>query len=611
MTEEDDKQFRVAGVVGSIDNLSEPTAEDSLSLYVVLNAFKDNSNVKGNHGVARVKRQENRWVVHAALAASVSEDNTLTVIGQALKAWYDENQARDEGDRNATFNSGGFDVFADPVKALEDENEKPEDENSETLDRRMFNPNVTQTRPVTKPLDKTKGEPADYLGVLSYTAKELNKVVGGIERRLRDYSDDLGPWVEAITEGEDLLVTGGALEASLDREDSDWGQRVEYEGQGLAAGKPRFGGGGGKLTGERAVLKVSSMLGLGELIQIPLWHSGIWLSLKTPSHGALLELQRRIAAEKVALGRQTNGLLYSNNSVYIVSHLVNFIIQHVYDSNLKDQSADNLKRHIRCPDIPIMAWGIANTIWTNGWPLRHPCVASPEECTHVEEALLDIGKLCWTDSQSLTESQKKHMVRRGDKFDNAAIEAYQEEFIDSNEYAVHRVSRGGDDQEIRMVFKTPSIRDYEQSGFDWVDGMVRLTDEAFDVPLRGEERQNYIQQQALLTLMHQYSHWVKKLVITSPDEDEETIEDRSTLDGILASLSKDQDLVDEYLESVGKYIDQITVSLIALPRFNCPVCERDQGTDAGPHPHLIPQDPVRLFFTLRDRQLYKALSQEK
>lgn len=387
----------------------------------------------------------------------------------------------------------------------------------------------------------------------------------------------------------------GTFTNTIARDDAMWRQSVDHEGERLRAGRPRFGGGGGDgiIAGERAVLRIMNGLGLGAVVQVPLWHTGIWLTLKAPGDDELLELDRRIAEEKVKLGRASSGIIFSNDSIYTTSYLVNFALRCVYDSSTRDISQEYLKSIIKITDIPSLIWGLLCSIYPNGYPLAQPCVADPSKCQHVTRELLNLTKIHWVDNRALSSEHRRHMARRTAKFTDEEIIKYQDTLPtqESREVVI------GDS--VKMILKVPTVALHEESGFAWVDNIVEMTDRAFAVPLRGEERESYIHNQARVTLLRKYSHWVSKIVY-----EEDVVEDRATIDNLLSRFSTAKGISNTLIENIVKYIDDCTVALVAIPTYNCPQCGEPAGNADRRHDDLIPLDVARIFFTLRSQRLY-------
>jgi hypothetical protein len=475
--------------------------------------------------------------------------------------------------------------------------------------RTAFTPNdhVTLTREFKEPLtEKTRAKFTrdENLSIIAATIQDLATMIENTPKIEPGRGEEGQRWAETMDRGEELLYRGGALAGALDRLTSMWQQHVDYKGEKIAMGRPRFGenlnsGENELLTGERAKMKMMAAMGLGATIQVPLWHTGIWVTMKAPKEADLLELDRRIALEKVTLGRYTNGMIYSNNSVYSASFLFRFALQHVYDSNLKDIKMDTLLSTIKITDIPTLIWGLACTIYTNGYPFSQACYVDPSVCQHVTEELLNLSKLYWQDDRLFTEFQRKHMANRNVKVTAEALERYQEE-MSFNELSTFTLGDGA----MTVRLKVPSLQEYEQSGFEWVDTIVRQTDAAFGEELRGDQRNLYIINQAKVSSLRQYGHWVEKLVIT----DGGIVAGRTEIEEAVELLSSNDDVLTEFLTGIGKFIDDCTLAMIAIPKYDCPKCGQPMPDEAKLHPNLIPLDMMRIFFTLLDQRVIKVVS---
>lgn len=469
-------------------------------------------------------------------------------------------------------------------------------------------PTTTLTRPTQRPLtDKDKFEAGEMLYALLENPEDALAFQEALERLDLPGNDVIRKWVRGIQEGDQILYSGNVFRESLHRDQSDWQQSVEHDGAQLVAGRPRFSAtGGNKLEGERAVLKVQAMLGGGEPIQIPLWHSGIWISLKTPKNARVATTSDLIATEKANFGRMTNGLAFSNSSVFIVKHLVDLIIDHVYDCSVKDWTPELLRSLIRAADIPLLTMGILNTQYPSGYPYSRPCIATPKSCQHTEEALLNLSKLTWVDRNGLTKGQKDHMSKRRDRFTVEQILNYQKVFDEREARNVHDTGVG-----VKVVFKSPSLDEYIANGYEWIESILRMTDDAFDRPLARDERERHINEHATLETCRQYAHWVSHTIVTEEDDSGEVIEtvidDAETLEKLMDSFSQHNDSADPFLDAVRNYIDDSAVAVVGIPRYDCPKCQGRQEGDPK-HPEIIPIDPVQTFFTLANQKLSLALS---
>lgn len=448
------------------------------------------------------------------------------------------------------------------------------------------------------------------ISIMRYAIGEFNELIEKYPNINYTETDIGREWAESVKDASANLMSGNAWGRRVEDPNSEWRQGVDCGGKLLRAGRPSLGmGGETRLTGEAAILKATSILGLGAIIQVPLWHTGIWISIKCPQNQALLELDRRLAAEKINLGRLTNGLAFSNVSIYLQSYLVNFILAHIYDCSTKDVNPDRLKQIILCTDIPTMITGLACTIYPTGYPLVQPCISNPDTCQHITREKINITKIFWTDNARLSDAQRTHMSGRNKTMTIEDVMRYQE----GHSYNT-RVTHSPSDT-VSVRFKVPTIAQYEEAGFSWVDGIVRMVDDAFGVNLRGAERNEYIDQQSKMTALRQFSHWIAEITI---GDNELVVDDLATINGLLSTFSNNPELTDSIFNTVGDFIDDSTISLIAFPKYECPACHNGRGPDAAPptaeeevHPHLIPQDAMTLFFTLLDQRILNILSMAK
>lgn len=469
--------------------------------------------------------------------------------------------------------------------------------------RTGVNPNAELLKDPSLKLDPRRNwRMNEALYIMPCTSDELVALVTNARRLDPTGSKQGSEWRDAVNLGREVMPREDMGLPALMREDSLWRQAVRSGGDGsaeIAAGRPKPSDrrGDAPLVGEEALQYMQAMLGTGQITRIPLWHSGIWLNLKAPTEAQLLELDRRIANEKIALGRSTYGLAYSNMSVYHNSFLFNFALSMVFDCSVSGYTIDMLKQRIALPDLPLLLWGLLLTIYPNGYRYHRPCVNDPSICTHVVEELLDISKLCWTDNNALNTAQRNHMVRKTAKFTDIELTNYLSQHRYNTTGTIVLKDNAGNKTVAEL--RVPTLADYEASGFSWVEGIVASADLAFGSQLGGDERDNYILDQARATSLRQYAHWIQRITFTTPSGEQKYIDDRNTLESMIGQLTGDAEVFKNFREGVRKFINEATISQIAIPSYKCPACQKDQNDpEEAKHPHLIPLDIGVVFFIL-------------
>lgn len=442
-----------------------------------------------------------------------------------------------------------------------------------------------------------------FLNLLNLDEHELDIISQGYPNLDGPIGDEGRAWYASYIEGLNHLYGGASLSESVKRAGSMWKQKMELNGDKVGAGSPMFGSGeGGKISGEMAVMKITKEMGLGLPIQIPLWHTGIWGTINPPSERALLDLDRYMASEKVSLGRATNGMIYSNTSVYLVSRLVNFALGNLYESSMKNNNTDYLKNLIKVTDIPLLIWGLASSIYPSGYKYARACTTNPAKCQELVTGEVSLPKMLWVDNDSLSLAQKKHMANRGEKFSEEDLKTYAKEHVRGDERVI-TIKNG-----LKIRLSVPTVAQYERAGFSWVESTIRLLEGSLGVTLAENEREAYLEDHARVVTLRQYSHWVKSI-----ETGDSIVEDFETIEKILDRFSSDEEISDQFFTEVGNYIDDSTIALVAIPKYKCPVCQGEQVGDVNEtrHPHLLPIDPAKAFFTLLDQRTFKALTTRK
>jgi len=440
-------------------------------------------------------------------------------------------------------------------------------------------------------------------GTIRDTVAKLSNQANGEFQNPQDQSK----WIEAVEDAYgNYYRTGNALdrfETTVTAGSREWTQKIQVDDAALASRSQRLPVTGGELlTGEDALNRVTSAIGMGAVIQVPLWHSGIWFSVKAADDVDLYELERQIAQEKVSLGRMTKGLVFSNTSVYIVGHLVNFIMRHVYSTTAPNDNPETLKKIIRVTDLPAIIWAMVTATYPGGYPYRQPCVADLTKCTHVVEAMIDLGKLLWVDRTSLSDKQKRMMAMRNSRTRQELIDEYQNEFDLVTEGRVRKLN-----EQVSIELCTPNIEQYENSGYSWVETIVRNTDEAFGQTLIGKERNDHISDVARTTAGRQYSHWVKAIEITDAKGITTRIEERASIEASIVRISSKESIKATFLKAIGEYIDAVTIAIVGYVNYACPKCGALQMKANGPKSRIVPLDMMSVFLTLQRHKIDQAL----
>lgn len=409
-------------------------------------------------------------------------------------------------------------------------------------------------------------------------------------------------WAESMNEGITLNTYDGVFIPTLNDPNATFTQKVEHNNLDLIAAKPRFKNVENEnLKGERAVIRLISHLGIGTLFQVPLWHSGVWVTFKPPTESEIVEINRLLTSEKIKFGRYSYGLAFSNVTVYTTNRLVEFALSHIYDMTAMSDEVNigNLKNHISCQDIPSLLWGFVCTMYPRGFKYSRACVNNPDKCNHIAEDTLNLTKLQWTNTAGLTDWQKTHMSSRQARVkDLASIKRYKEELKSSQKTRVTISNSSG--HEVSVTVRTPSISEYIDAGHRWIGNIVEAVETAVGTDANKAERDAIIIRHGQASAMRNYSHWVESI-----EYDSNIVDDRETIESLLDNLSSDDEIREKFIQEVVKFINDSTISVIGIPTFDCPKCGTEQpGTISLPKiTNVIPLDVIQVFFELITQRL--------
>lgn len=414
-------------------------------------------------------------------------------------------------------------------------------------------------------------------------------------------------WQLTAGEAERHLMSGGLYENNDLREGSDWQQTVETDrGVSIHAGKVMMqsnGDGPTKVSSDKALLLMRKELGLGNLFEVPLPHSGFWIKIKPPTDGELSNLERQIQLEKVRLGRETNGILFSNNTVYFTQALYDFILDSIYETNLVNSDVDNLKSLIKLVDFPIMAWALACSIYPKGFDFQQSCVINPDKCQHVVRALLDLEKMFWFDRSQLTDDQRNQLANRRHKFTNDEVITYQNSAKFSQVKRVEISRDNPDEPSIFISLQVPTVERHIRSGDAWINRIRDMILDKFGETISETEMMNALDEQSRLAALRLYGHWIKSIQVNNLIAEDDIDTNGSAVEDILEVLSGDNEITGKVIDEVMKYIDASSIAMIALPSVPCPNCQPKLTESEAKHPKLVPVDAPKLFFTLKDLRL--------
>jgi len=358
-----------------------------------------------------------------------------------------------------------------------------------------------------------------------------------------------------------------------------------------------------ELTSTAAVAKLSSILGLGSLAQIPLLHSGFWVTIRPFSDLDIINLEKSLSDYQLSLGRDTKNLIFSNYQVVFNRILTDFFIDHIENTSLKLDNNDDIRNYIKLQDLQSMILGLIITMYPEGYDLIRTCSNSvvldentQPECNYIVEAKIDPKKMLWRDYTKLTTEHLKIIAKKTpDSVDIDDITEYQSTLpinqTKAFEYTVHN------DAKIKIYFKTPTLLEHIEYGEYWVEYIIKISQELFLTSSTNEDKENIVARTTTAVVLSIYNTFVDKIEF----EDGSYITDKDDIIANLEVLSGDNDIISNFITDVKNYINDNTIAIVGIPNYTCPACSEEQNKDDIVNERFkefIPINVIENFFAL-------------
>jgi len=359
---------------------------------------------------------------------------------------------------------------------------------------------------------------------------------------------------------------------------------------------------GKNLKGAAVISAFSSLVGVGDNIQVPLWHSGFWVALRPVKDSEIVNLETALANNHIELGRDTSTLVYSNYSVVYNRIVTDFIIEHIESSTLAVPADKDIRDYIKIQDLYPLVNGMLSGMYTSGYEFIRACSNTATigkdkkpACDYTLTAKVDFKKLLWVNRKAIN----KDMVRQESTRTPNAISAdvvndYQKilESLSNNQLKI-KTSSGID---MVMTLSSPTLNDYIINGEIWINNVIKNSEKLFTETTNDEEKNILINEMMTTVVLGIYNVFIEKIEVPS----KQTItEDRVDVDNALEILSSDDLVLKDLIDGVKAYINKITIALVGIPNYECPKCGTDQNESEDiVFKEIIPLNVVESFLDL-------------
>lgn len=370
----------------------------------------------------------------------------------------------------------------------------------------------------------------------------------------------------------------------------------------------------GKISNESAIARFYAFLGTGEVVQVPLWHSGFWVTLRPIKQKDFINLTIALSNNAIDLGRSTAALIYSNYSVVFTRIVTDFIVDNIVDTTIKLKPEDDIRTYIKTQDLYPLINGIISAMHPKGVKIYKAChntfkfnKDNKPICDFFAEATVDTKKLLWVDKKALTPKHLSHMSHKQPKsVSTSEVLEYQQSLEILKPKEVKIVVDKENDSWIKFTLSTPNLLDYVTVGEQWVTDLIKETEKLFTKEDSQETKTSIIEDMVGAVKSNIYNSYVKAMEFSDGTRYNTTEEIIQMLDVVSSDLSVHNELIKE----ISDYLGNCAIAIIATPNFICPKCKASQ-TDVNSDDtfkEFIPLNLLENFFDLRGLMLKKIRS---
>ena len=376
---------------------------------------------------------------------------------------------------------------------------------------------------------------------------------------------------------------------------------------------------GGNLTGLRAKAAIMDALGMSTLFTLVLPHSGLVAIVSPPVAAEIIDFQYILDTSKINIGRTIGGSNYGTATWYINDKLVDLFISKLSYINLKDSSPENIRSLLDPMDIPTIAWGLACTMYPDGYVFNRTALLDNGKTEHVMGRIWLPDMAIYANSR-LSTRQKQHLIKaENTAMSNEEILSYRrdwkkEEDVAKFERLVHtrKITKkaGTEIQDMYVELGQSNMENYVEHGSAWDVYIKDAISETLSMASDENIRSRYLSDKIQTTALREYSHFIRKIRIErylEVSDKSETItidiDSQESLTETLDSISNIPDIRNKLVEIVVEYINKQIKVVYGVPTIS----EYEEKHNTTPVSNkIVPVNTVIAFFTLTAR-IYQTL----
>lgn len=373
-----------------------------------------------------------------------------------------------------------------------------------------------------------------------------------------------------------------------------------------------------KKASEDMVMHIfNSVIASGEIIKIPLWHSGFSVDINPPTINDIVETQNAINESLTELGFETGNLIFSNLSGVVDKHIIDLFMKLLIKCTA-DVEKENVLEHISVLDFPSIVLGILASMYPQGTMFTVSCsnVLDLEnnrpKCDYIAEAKIDFKKFLNVDKGRIDAKVKPYISNflklPSKSVPLTTVQKYQEELFKSDlvkqEIVLKETGRT-----FNLHLKIPSIKEYLEVSELYINELEKRVVNAMGSNY--DERETITSFIISMTYITIFSAFIDYISINDGETGKDMrLEDRENIYGALLGLSSvgnDPSIVNN---KVIDFINDVMVTAIGIDEYECPKCKKLNKRESSAK-HIVMLSMEKTFFSLATLRTLKAVGEIK
>lgn len=377
------------------------------------------------------------------------------------------------------------------------------------------------------------------------------------------------------------------------------------------------------LSTKASIARFQSLLGVSNTITVSLYHSGFTIGLSAPTQAELNNLQLEVYSETLDIGRNTSAFIASHKRGGAVRILRDYIKTKIVSCSL-NIDLDDVFKHISILDFDSILLGLLAATYVDSIVVSRTCKNSQVidetgsiKCMKTIRSDLNPKKMLFVNKDLLTNDLALTVSKRT----TGSVELEEKEAYVSKLKNILLKKRDVKDEifigefnnvKLFVKFNIPSVDEFVEESDAWVEETKLQLDDLID---KSADVKRATALETIMTnkILTNISAVIVNFRTIEPNGQEIIYTDKEFIKQNLMSLSGDMAIAEKVLIELKKYLNDSTISIVAINKFTCPSCQAENQEEDVPtgFEDFIPINMLDFLFTLvGDRIIQLNLSKE-